>query len=131
MNDGTSAEGLAVDHVPDEAKSAELLDVLGHVWHHIVLHVNKLLETHRKFGFFQFKENLNPSLEDILQGLEFIDFALSKLLDSKQLEYEETRIVLNSKQVILMTKQLSAACDNGNEVDYERIIGDLKKQAPI
>jgi hypothetical protein len=114
-----------------ETDTKELSDLLGGIWNQVVMQVNRLLEAHSRFGFFKFKENLNPSLEDVLQGFEFIDFALSKLLESRQLEYDETRIALNSKQCILKIKELAAACDNQRQNDYDQVINDLKKQATV
>jgi hypothetical protein len=121
MSDGGKAEQV----------KRELAEVLGLVWNHVVKQVNRLIETHEKFGFMEFKENLNPSLEDVIRGFEFIDYALSQLLDSKLLEHDETRIAINSKQCILKIRELSLACDGVVKDEYDRVINDLKNQSLI
>lgn len=128
MNDGAMPATAAAEAKP-AAETAELLVLLGEIWNRVVVQVNKLLDAHSKFPFVTFKENLNPTLAEVLQGFEYVDFALSKLLETKQLEYEETRIAINSKQCILKMKELGVACDNHRNEDFERVMGDLRKQA--
>lgn len=106
----------------------ELADLLGHVWNTVVRQINKLSEAHKQYEFANFKENLNPSLEEVIRAFEFIDFLLSKLVDSAQLGHDELKTALNTRQCILKMKELSTACDKGSVEDYERIIGDLNKQ---
>lgn len=112
-----------------EVQTDVLAVLLGQIWNGVIAQVNRLLEAHNKFDFVAFKANLNPSLEEVLAGFEFVDFALSKLLDSKLLGYDEIRDAINSKQCILKMRELTAACDGHNKVDYERVIDELKKQS--
>jgi hypothetical protein len=109
----------------------ELKDLISRIWSSVVFEVNRLLETHRQFGFVQFSKNLNPTLADVITGFQFIDFALEKLLESGKLDYDETRIALNSRQCFLKMQELSAACDNNRQDDYDRVIADLQKQSPV
>lgn len=111
-----------------EVQTDALTELLSQIWNGVILQVNRLLEAHNKFDFIAFKKNLNPSLEEVLAGFEFVDFALSKLLESKQLGYEETRDAINSKQCILKMRELAAACDEHKKDDYERVMDQLKKQ---
>lgn len=112
-------------------EKAELNELLGTVWNRIVRQVNRLIETHDKFDFVAFKENLNPTLEEVLQGFAFVDFALTQLYDSKLLEPGEARIVLNSKQCILKMRELGIACDRSDQDEYTRVIRDLKLQCTL
>jgi hypothetical protein len=102
--------------------------VLAKVWHNVVRVVNKLLETHQKFGYAQFQEELNPSLPEILEGFKQIDAALTVLMDTGLLTYDEFRAAINSKQCILQMKLLSGALEADAEPDYERIIAELDAQ---
>ena len=122
MSDGSErgAPEVALDELPV---------LIGGVWQKVLQQVNKLIETHDRFGFVQFKSELNPSLEEILLRFEFVDFALTKLLESKILEYDETRNALNSKQCILKMKELSAVLNNGQGSEYERVMGELRAQS--
>jgi hypothetical protein len=108
----------------------KLEDLLGVVWNHVVRQVNRLLETHAKFGFFTFKENLNPSLDQIVEGFKEIELALSTLEASKHLEHDEQRTVINSRQCILKIRMLAFALDEGDNKQYEAIMNDLEKQTP-
>jgi hypothetical protein len=114
----------------DGQKPEELRDLLGVIWSRVVRQVNRLLETHAKYGFFTFKENLNPSLEEVVEGFKEIELALSTLEASKHLEHDEQRTVLNSKQCILKIRMLALALEEHNDKEYELIINDLSKQQP-
>lgn len=119
------------DGAPPVSEALGLDELLAMVWNRVVGQVNKLLEAHAKFGYFKFQENLNPSLEDIIKGFEFVDFALNQLTDSGELGYEEYRNAINSQQCILKMKELAAACKNNAQDDYERVMQELTAQAKI
>lgn len=104
-------------------------DLLGHIWNRVIQDVNRLLEIHNRFGTFHFKENLNPSLDDVLKGFEFVDFALKQLIDSGLLEYDEARRAINSRQCILKMRELAVAMNLEDVPNVERVIRELKNQA--
>lgn len=114
---------------PPEAHS--LGGLLSKVWHNVVSVVNKLLETHHKYGYARFQEELNPSLPEMLEGFKHIDAALTTLLDSNVLTYDEFRDAINSKQCILKMKLLSGALDANEQSDYEQLIADLESQPKL
>lgn len=109
----------------------ELGDLLSKVWHNVVSVVNKLLETHRKYGYAQFQEELNPSLPELLEGFKHVDSALTALMESGHLTYDEFRDAINSKQCILKMKLLSGALEAKEQNDYERIIAELEAQPKL
>ena len=121
-----SANEDAVKQVVNE----QLSELLGTIWNRVVRQINRLMHAHAEFGFAEFSENLNPSLQSVLMGFDVIDYALSKLLQSGFLEYEEKRTALNSRQCILKMKQLAVALDSHQKDDFERIMQDLQNQAP-
>ncbi|MDV0439434.1 hypothetical protein [Xanthomonas sacchari] len=106
-----------------------LPELLSQIWARVVVQVNKLIAAHERFGFVKFSEVLNPSLPDVLQGFEFIDFALIQLVDSGLLEYDETRNALNSRQCILKMRQLAAALESNEHAEAERIMVELRQQS--
>lgn len=106
-------------------------ELLTKVWHNVVSVVNKLLDTHRKYGYAQFQEELNPSLPELLQGFKQVDAALTTLMETGSLTYDEFRDAINSKQCILKMQLLSGALDAKAEPDYERIISELEAQPKI
>jgi len=106
-------------------------ELLAKVWHNVVSVVNKLLETHKKYGYAQFQQELNPSLPELLEGFKHIDSALTALMDTGALNYDEFRDAINSKQCILKMQLLSGALNAKEQSDYERIIADLETQPKI
>lgn len=118
MSDGSSG-----------SQDDRLTALLGEVWNAVILHVNKLCEAHSKYGTVKFHLGLNPSLQEIIEGFEFVDKALTILIDTKKLTYEEKRDALNSKQCILKMNELYAACHNSLTDDIERIIKELNEQS--
>lgn len=112
-------------------EEAQLTELLSKVWHNVVSVVNKLLETHQKYGYVKFQEEMNPSLPEVLEGFKHVDSALTSLMDSTALNYDEYRAAINSKQCILKMKLLSVALDQDQQTDYERIINELDTQAKI
>lgn len=109
----------------------ELGDLLSKIWQRVVATVNKLLETHKKYGYAQFEQELNPSLNELLEGFKHIDAALTTLMDTGALEYSEFRDAVNSKQCILKMKLLAGALDAKEQADYERLIAELEAQPQI
>ena len=106
-------------------------ELLSKVWHNVVHVVNKLLETHHKYGYAQFQKELNPSLPELLDGFKHVDAALTTLMDSGTLTYDEFRDAINSKQCILKMKLLSGALKAEEQNDYERIIAELESQPKL
>lgn len=109
----------------------ELGDLLSKIWQSVVETVNKLLETHKKYGYAQFQKELNPSLSELLEGFKHIDLALTALMDTNALDYNEFRDAVNSKQCILKMKLLAGALDAKAQDDYERLITELEAQPQI
>lgn len=111
------------------ANRADLTVLLSQVWQRVVGIVNKLLETHQKYGRTHFEEEMNPSLPELVEGFKHVDVALTSLMESNQLTYDEYRDAVNSKQCILKMKLLSMALKSDAHDDYERLIGELEDQS--
>ncbi|MEA9488682.1 hypothetical protein [Xanthomonas campestris] len=130
-----SAERLDKDDylMNEETRLTEdaLPELLGRIWNRVIGQVNALLRAHETFEFFNFLENLNPSLEEVIKGFEFADFALTKFVESGDLEHDEMRQALNAKQCILKMKLLSNALAVQNQDEYTKIMHELKQQAQI
>ncbi len=117
--------GDGADHDPQD----KLPELLASIWGQVSKQVNRLIEAHDQFGFVKFQEALNPSLTEVLKAFEFVDFALTQLVDSGLLGYDEKRNALNSKQCILQMKLLAVALDDDRQDEYDRIMGELQAQA--
>lgn len=114
---------------PNDAFATRLAELIEVIWGGVVGQVNKLIDAHRDFGFVQFNAGLNPTLAQVLVGLEVIDVALTKFLDSGMLGFEEQRNVINAKNCILQMKILNLALNDDNEPEFERIMAELKSQS--
>lgn len=105
--------------------------VVAHLWQGVIRIVNKLVETHTKYGFGKFKEGMNPRLEDVIEAFNVADVMLKALIASGELDTDEYRDAINARQCIYHTKQLALALDANDEAEYQRLIKQLHVQAPI
>ena len=112
-----------------EIDESHLTELLSLVWNTVITHVNKLCEAHSKYGSFKFHLGLNPSLQEVIEGFDFVDKTLMILLDSKKLTFDETRDALNSRQCILKMKELAVACEEQLIDQIDGIIKELRLQS--
>ncbi len=107
----------------------EVGELISHIWNLVIGQVNTLIKAHDSFGFVQFNENLNPSLEEVVYALAVVDSALTQFVESGLLGFDEGREAYNSKQCILKMKALWLASQAEDEAGFERIMDELKKQS--
>ncbi|GHH53039.1 hypothetical protein [[Pseudomonas] boreopolis] len=105
--------------------------LVGNIWQHVIRVVNKLIETHDTYGFGKFSEGMNPRLDIVVRAFTVVDALLKALSESGQLDPDEYRQAINSRQCIYHTKQLALALEADNEEEYQRLIDLLTKQAPV
>lgn len=129
MNDDGSAPPSGQEPADQPELSEQLGELLAVIWAKVVGQVNKLIDAHRDFGFVQFNAGLNPNLAQVLSALEVVDSALTQFLNSGMLGFDERRNAINSKQCILKMKSLNLALNETNEVEFEKIIAELKNQS--
>jgi hypothetical protein len=110
-------------------KEALKTDVLVNLWNDVIGAVNRILDADRKFGFSKIEANLNPSLDEIIHGLSFVDAALGIFLDSGLLDHDESRKALNSKQCVLHLRRLAKAVKDVDAEEYSKVISALDNQA--
>src|SRR3546814_16847206 len=65
----------------------------------------KLIDTHNTYGFGKFAEGMTPRLEVVVRAFTVVDAMLKTLAESGQLNPEEYRQLLNSRQCIYHTKR--------------------------
>lgn len=112
-------------------KEIDEQELVGQIWDQVIRVVNKLIDTHDTYGFGKFSEGMNPSLAVVVRAFAVVDALLKTLTESGQLDPDEYRQAINSRQCIYHTRALSLALDAGNEEDYHRVISLLSKQAPV
>lgn len=112
-------------------KEPKLEELIATIWDQVVKTVNKLTDTHEKYGYVRFKEGMNPSIDVVVKAFNLIEDALKILMESEQLSVDETRQAINCRQCILHTKGLALALESDNEDEYHRVIDLLCKQALV
>lgn len=106
---------------------AEREEKIFGLWSDVVQAVNRILEAHQSFGFSGIEASLNPKIEDIIHGLGIVDHILNVFLEH-DLEHDEKRNALNSKQCVLHIRRLAAALKSGDEEEYQEAIRLLDTQ---
>lgn len=112
-----------------QGKWRQISDQIEVIWDEILEVANTVLQAHAKFGFSEFADKINPSLEDILLSLKVVESALDTVYATGTLEYSEERKVQNAKQQIWLVQSIGAALKHGNEADYESAMEKLGNQA--
>jgi hypothetical protein len=113
----------------DSHQSEELQEVVQNIWLDVIRIVNKLIDTHTSYGFGKFSEGMNPSIDVVVRSFSVVDVLLKMLIESGQLETDEYRQAINSRQCIYHTKQLALALEANNEDEYTRLIELFRAQA--
>jgi hypothetical protein len=120
-----SSTGVMMSSKPTEQ------ELIPHIWDLVIGVVNKLIETHDLYGFGKFQEGMNPRLDVVVKTFNVVDAMLKTLAESGQLDPDEYRQVINSRQCIYHTKRLALALDSDNQDEYDNLISLLSKQAPV
>lgn len=105
--------------------------LVSNIWDNVIRVVNKLIDTHDAYGFGKFAEGMNPSIEVVVKTFNVVDALLKTLVESGQLDTDEYRQAVNSRQCIYHTRQLALALEANDESEYQRLIKLLTMQAPI
>lgn len=117
------------------ADSAVMTDIEGvtalveKVWGEVFQVADKVLKAHLKFGFTQFVSGISPSIEEIVLGLRTVELVLDALYE--QFDYEEQRLVMNSKQQILWIQEIATALQHGDKDRYEAAVSKMSSQPQI
>lgn len=113
------------------ARWKEISASVEEVWAEVLSVADTVLKAHAKFGFDQFAEKIDPSLDEILFGLQIIESVLDTISATGNLEYSELRKISNAKQQILWVQTIGNALKYGNEADYLDSIGKLGNQSKV
>lgn len=105
------------------------MPLIERVWDGVFETTDRMLKVHAAFGFSQFEKQMNPKLETVLFALNVLEQILDAMNGSGDLEPEETRLVLNAKQQILLVQRVAIALRTKSEGDYEAAMAEMAKQA--
>ena len=111
--------------------SADVQKLIHEIWASVFGTANKIISAHASYGYQEISNKLNPSLKEIVLSLKTIESSLDILDSGNVLDYDEKRLVINSKQQINNVLSVALAVESGEIDDYNRAIDILKKQAPF
>lgn len=100
------------------------------LWARTFEYSNKIIEKVQKLGFTRLGEMVTPNIEEMLITLQILSAVFEVLGAHAEDEYE-TRMLLNGRQQILRMEWLVSAWKGGNQDEFDKIVGELERQAQI
>lgn len=111
----------------------EVKKKIENLWAKVFEDSNKVLHQHIKFGYDGVLVAKDPTIHERVLGLQLFSAVIDVLINSSnagvELEYEQTRQLLNAKSQITTMEQLAAALIAKNQADYYTAVAALDKQA--
>jgi hypothetical protein len=98
------------------------------LWARVFESSNRVLHQHQKYGFDGFAKIPRPNVHDLLITLKLVTAHLDALLTA-DLEYTQSRQLLNAKTQITNMEKLALALHNKSREDYDAAVEALDKQA--
>ncbi|WP_133855241.1 hypothetical protein [Comamonas sp. JUb58] len=109
----------------------QALPVVEQVWEGVFDTTNKMLKVHADFGFELFEKKMNPKIETVLFALNVLEQILDAMYTSSELTPDETRMVLNARQQILLVQRVAEALKANCKDDYLVAMEQIAKQPVI
>lgn len=102
------------------------------VWGKVFSASNKVISQAKNFGFSGIEIIPSPNIHDMLVRLQVFSAVIDILVTHAELfevEYAETRLLLNAKEQITRMERVAAALKANNRADYIEAISTLESQA--
>lgn len=109
-------------------------ELVVELWGGVFEASNKLIRDTQIFGFQEIGIIPDPNVHQMLNSLALIGSMLELMLtlsQAGQVDIEDTRLIFNAKQQILMMEQIASALNNDDRASYDEAVERLQKQAPI
>lgn len=109
-------------------------ELVVELWAGVFEASNKLIRDTQIFGFQEIGIIPDPNVHQMLNSLALIDSMLELMLtlsQTGQVDIEDTRLIFNAKQQILMMEQIASALNNDDRVSYDQAVKRLQTQAQI
>lgn len=105
------------------------------LWSKVFESSNKVLKEHKVYGFTGIAVIPDPNVHERLVALQVFSAVIDVLLNASkagmELEYEQTRQLLNAKSQITNMERVAAALTAENREDYDVAVEALDKQLVI
>lgn len=102
------------------------------VWEKVFAASNKVISHANNYGFLGMGIIPSPNIHEMLITLQIFSSIIDILItnaDKLDVEYEETRLMLNAKEQITRMERLATALKANNRDDYEVALAALETQA--
>ena len=109
-------------------------ELVVELWGGVFEASNKLIKDTKIFGFQEIGIIPDPNVHQMINSLALISNMLEIMLtlsQTGQVDTEDTRLIFNAKQQILMMEQIASALNNDDRASYDEAVERLQKQAPI
>jgi hypothetical protein len=107
----------------------QIKERVNKVWDAIFSASNKIIVQAQNYGFHGIEAIPNPNIHVILGQLRILSAVMGSILGNEDLEYEETRLILNAKEQLTRMEIVALALQAGNRNDYDKAISALESQA--
>lgn len=101
------------------------------MWEEVTSNTNSVIANAETYGFSLIEVILDPDIDQMLTALRGIEGILDVIIDRgffNEMEYDETRLVLNARESIRKMEYVAIALKENNEVEFEKAVKDLKLQ---
>ena len=100
------------------------------IWEQDVIKtINDVLDGDHYFGFKHFELYADPSVEDIIRNIMFIESVLTVFLDHPQIKPETESVLLNCQQCVHLMRRVFSALKRKDDQEYHDAVHKLKGHA--
>jgi len=114
----------------EKQDGARLNELIAELWGQIIVSVNHVLKADQYFGFTQFMEFADPSIDQILNSIQLVDPVLVAALNSEHIKGDPERNLwlLNCQMAVHLIRRTHVSLKNGDETEYLDCIQKLRSQ---
>lgn len=110
----------------------QIKDRVSKVWESVFTSSNRVLDHAKKYGFMGMESAPNPNIHMMLINLQMFDALINIILTNAEVfdvDYEDTKLLINSKQQIIRMDRVAAALQANNLNDFNEAMIELERQA--
>ncbi len=104
------------------------------VWAKVFEASSKVLKHANNFGFSLMEIVPSPNIHEMLVQLQIFSSVIDILVNNAEklnIDYDDTRLMLNAKEQITRMERIAAALKAENKKDFTEALEQLEKQAPF
>lgn len=98
------------------------------LWARTFEYSNRIIGKVQKLGFTRLGEMVTPNVEEMLISLQMLN-AVFEVLGAHADDEGENRMLLNARQQILRMELLVSTWKAGDQVEFNKVVEELERQA--